>query len=209
MEGASKRIIPSFFQKRNPGNDAESAISRKQPPEDTPNDTPATAINAPPAPTLDYPPIRPAGSQAPASCEPSKRRAQSPADGLSDFVDQYRLAENDVEAGTQRHIDSGDIQSNTRSAIYTLTPNSTPDSDNSSDNEDNSLSTSQIRLIHRQASNRNRRKKQLRKEKSNQIQDGNDVNEIANAEMESNTSPGARPPNSAVTRPLVGDAIDQ
>ena len=119
MEGASKRIIPSFFQKRNPGNDAESAISRKQPPKDTPNDTPATAINAPPAPTLDYPPIRPAGSQAPASCEPSKRRAQSPADGLSDFVDRYCQAENDVVAGMPRHFDSGSNQSNTRSAIYT------------------------------------------------------------------------------------------
>jgi hypothetical protein len=42
MEGASKRIIPSFFQRQNPGNEAEIVISQKQPLEETPNDTPAT-----------------------------------------------------------------------------------------------------------------------------------------------------------------------
>jgi hypothetical protein len=167
MEGASKRTTPLSFQKRNPGDEAEAAISQKRPPEETSDVTPATAINAPPAPTFDEPRIRRTRSPAPTIRELRKRRAQSPADGLSDFVDLYRSARNDDEAGTQRHIDSGGNWSNTRNGIFTLTQNSTPDatpnesnagdlSDESS-NDDNSSSTnaSQIHLrIHRRASNR-------------------------------------------------------
>ena len=202
MEGASKRNIPSFFQKQNPADEAEAAIPRIRTPKET----------------------RLAGSLAPASSEPRKRRADSPADGLSEFVERHRSARIDGESGTQRQLDSGGNRSNIRNAIFTLTQNSTPEatpndsnagdlsnntSDDPSDDYSSSTTGSQINLrVHRRARNRDQREKQLRTEKSNRNQDDQDE-ELANTETEASTNPGMSPPNSSVTLPTVPDAIDK
>ena len=196
MEGASKRIIPSFFQKQNPADEAEATIPSKRTPKET----------------------RLARSQAPAFSEPRKRRAYSPADCLSEFVERHRSARIDNVAGTQRQLDSGGKRSNTRNAIFTLTQNSTPDAtlddsnagDLSNDTSDDTSDTrSQLNLsVHRRARNRDQREKQLRTEKSNRNQDDQDE-ELANTETEASTNPGMSPPNSSVTLPTVPDAIDK
>ena len=202
MEGASKRITPSFFQKQNPADEAEAAIPSKRTPKET----------------------RLARSQTPAFREPRKRRADSPADGLSEFVERHRSARIDGESGTQRQLDSGGNRSNIRNAIFTLTQNSTPEatpndsnagdlsnntSDDPSDDYSSSTTGSQINLrVHRRARNRDQREKQLRTEKSNRNQDDQDE-ELANTETEASTNPGMSPPNSSVTLPTVPDAIDK
>ena len=152
MEGASKRIIPSFFQKQNPADEAEAAIPSKRTPKET----------------------RLARSQASAFSEPRKRRAYSPADCLSEFVERHRSAKIDNVADTQRQLDSGGKRSNTRNAIFTLTQNSTPEAtlddsnagDLSNDTSDDTSDTrSQLNLsVHRRARNRDQREKQLRTE---------------------------------------------
>ena len=197
MEGASKRIIPSFFQKQNPADEAEAAIPSKRTPKET----------------------RLARSQTPAFREPRKRRADSPADGLSEFIERHRSAKIDNVEDTQRQLDSGGKRSNTRNAIFTFTQNSTqettPDDSNagnlSNDTSDDTSDTgSQLNVrIHRRARNRDQREKQLRTERSDRNQDNDDDEELADTETEANTNPGTSLPNSPVTLPTYPDATDK
>ena len=173
MEGASERNKPQFFSKQNPRNDVEAATSRKQPP-------PEPSPEALHTPTTDETLKRPARSLPPAFDDSRNRRGPSTADSLADLVDLLSTARHDDSSGTQRNFDSGGNRSNTRSAIYSLTPNSnldaTPDDPIASDYSDDyssSTTDSQICLkIHRRAGNRDqRRRKQLIKE--NEISDRN------------------------------------
>ena len=124
--------------------------------------------------------------------------ARSPAECLASYIDFLRFARNDDSAGTQQNINSGANRSNARSAIYSLTQNSTSDAtpNNSTTNNftedlrDDYSSSSRIPLsLHQRAKTRNRNLAQrlnIKGEERSTLNYGNDkeVNNARDADAE-------------------------